>query len=174
MSIIKESMKKQKNNILSTDLKQELSLLPKIIKDKKIEKEILSKEILALKEKIKKTKKELEKISVNIMNFEKEYTSFILKKDKSKMDQKISLNLIYNEISSNSEYNDIILFQKNKKDEIKELFSIFFNFENDYNNQMDILYKNNIDITKLLIGAYIHIKTIKNDIPIKYKEIKKR
>jgi hypothetical protein len=128
MSIIKESMKKQKNNILSTDLKQELSLLPKIIKDKKIEKEILSKEILTLKEKIKKTKKELEKISVNIMNLEKEYTSFILKKDKSKMDQKISLNLIYNEISSNSEYNDIILFQKNKKDEIKELFSIFFNF----------------------------------------------
>ena len=174
MSIIKESMKKQKNNILSTDLKQELSLLPKIIKDKKIEKEILSKEILTLKEKIKKTKKELEKISVNIMNLEKEYTSFILKKDKSKMDQKISLNLIYNEISSNSEYNDIILFQKNKKDEFKELFSIFFNFENDYNNQMDILYKNNIDITKLLIGAYIHIKTIKNDIPIKYKEIKKR
>ena len=81
-------MKKQKNNILSTDLKQELSLLPKIIKDKKIEKEILSKEILTLKEKIKKTKKELEKISVNIMNLEKEYTSFILKKDKSKMDQK--------------------------------------------------------------------------------------
>ena len=169
MSIIKEPMKRQKN-ILTIEIRKELSLLPTIIKEKKLEKEALYKEILKIKEKINVIKRELNNVSVNVINFEKEYTSIIVKNDKIKKNQKIILNVINNEIINNN-----ILLQNNKKEEIKELFSVFFNFENEcWEELSNLLLNNNLEFTKLLIGAYAYLKMIHNDIPQRYNQIKNK
>ena len=169
MSIKKESMKKQKN-LLSIEMRKELNLLPNIIKEKKAEKEIIYKETLKAKEKINITKKELNKASVNILNLEKDYSSLMLKNDKIKTNQKILLNSINNEIIQNN-----ILIKNNIKDDVKELFYIFFNFENEFKEELsDFLFSDNIEITKLLIGAYAYLKMLQKDIPLKYKQIRNK
>ena len=169
MSIIKESMKRQKN-LLTIEIRKELSLLPTIIKEKKLEKEIIYREILKIKEKINVIKKELNNVSVNIINFEKEYTSIIVKSDKVKKNQKIILNVINNEIVNNN-----IPLQNKNKEEIKELFSVFFNFENEcWEELSNLLLNNNIEFTKLLIGAYAYLKMLHNDIPQRYFHLKNK
>ena len=173
MLIIKEPLKKPKN-ILSIEVRKELNLLPNIIKEKKLEKEVIYKDILKIKEKISVIKKELDKSSVNILNLEKDYTSLLLKTDKIKTNQKIILNLINNETGNNN-INIKTLLKDNKNEDIKELFYTFFNFENEYKEEIsDFFCDNNIDITKLLIGAYAYLKMIQSDIPLKYKQIKSK
>ena len=162
-------MKRQKN-LLTIEIRKELSLLPTIIKEKKLEKEIIYREILKIKEKINVIKKELNNVSVNIINFEKEYTSIIVKSDKVKKNQKIILNVINNEIVNNN-----IPLQNNNKEEIKELFSVFFNFENEcWEELSNLLLNNNIEFTKLLIGAYAYLKMLHNDIPQRYFHLKNK
>ena len=173
MLIIKEPIKKPKN-ILSIEVRKELNLLPNIIKEKKLEKEVIYKDILKIKEKISVIKKELDKSSVNILNLEKDYTSLLLKTDKIKTNQKIILNLINNETGNNN-INIKALLKDNKNEDIKGLFYTFFNFENEYKEEIsDFFCDNNIDITKLLIGAYAYLKMIQSDIPLKYKQIKSK
>ena len=163
MSTTKDSMKKQKN-IIPIEIRKELNLLPNVIKEKKLEKEIIYKDLLKLKEKINTIKKELDKATVNIFNMEKDYCALILKNDKIKTNQKILLNLINNEL---------LLIEDNKKEEIKIFLNNFFNFENEYKEEIpNFLNNSNIEITKLLIGAYAYLKMIQNDIPLKYKQIK--
>ena len=169
MSIIKESMKRQKN-ILTIEIRKELNLLPTIIKEKKLERETMHREILKIKEKINVIKKELNNVSVNIINFEKEYTSIIVKNDKVKKNQKIILNIINNEIVNNNN-----LLQNNNKEEIKELFSVFFNFENEcWEELSNLLLNNSIEFTKLLIGAYAYLKMLHNDIPQRYIQLQNK
>ena len=173
MLIIKEPIKNLKN-ILSIEIRKELNLLPNIIKEKKLEKEIIYKDILRIKEKISVIKKELDKSSVNILNLEKDYTSSLLKSDKIKTNQKIILNLINNEIGNNN-INIKILLKESKNEDIKELFFTIFNLENEYKKEIsDFICDNNIEITKLLIGAYAYLKMIQNDIPLKYKQSKNK
>ena len=170
MSNIKEPTKKPKNS-LPIELRKELNSLPILLKEKKLEKEIIYKDILKTKERINAIKKELNKITVNIISLEKEYTSLLQKTDKVKSNQRITLNLINNEILNNNN----IFFKPNQVDEINELFSVLFNFENDYKEEISILLlNNNIEFNKLLIGGYIYLKMLQNDIPHKYQEIKKR
>ena len=165
MSSTRESMKKQKN-IISLEVRKELYLLPNVIKEKKLEKELIYKELLKIKEKISTTKKELDKASVNIFNMEKDYCAFILKNDKVKANQKILLNIINNEL---------VLVEDEKKEEIKKFFHIFFNFENEYREEIaNFLNNSNIEITKLLIGAYAYLKMLQIDIPLKYKQMKEK
>ena len=165
MSNTRESMKKQRN-IISIELRKELNLLPNVIKEKKLEKDLIYKELLKIKEKISTMKKELDKASVNIFNMEKDYCALILKNDKIKANQKILLNIINNEL---------VLVEEEKKEEIKKFFNIFFNFENDYKEEIsNFLNNNNIEITKLLIGAYAYLKMLQIDIPLKYKQMKEK
>ena len=169
MSNIKESIKKQKN-ALTIEIRKELSLLPALLKEKKLEKEIIYKDISKTKERIIAIKKDLNKITVNILSLEKEYTSLLLKNDKTKANQRIILNLINNEILNNN-----LLLEKIQTDEIQELFSILFNFENEYKDEISIiLINNNIEFTKLLIGSYTYLKMLQNDIPQKYQNIKNK
>ena len=165
MSNARESLKKPKN-IISIELRKELNLLPNVIKEKKLEKDLIYKELLKIKEKINTMKKELDKASVNIFNMEKDYCALILKNDKIKANQKILLNIINNEL---------VLVEEEKKEEIKKFFNIFFNFENDYKEEIsNFLNNNNIEITKLLIGAYAYLKMLQIDIPLKYKQMKEK
>ena len=165
MSNTRESIKKQKN-IISIELRKELNLLPNVIKEKKLEKDLIYKELLKIKEKISTMKKELDKASVNIFNMEKDYCALILKNDKVKANQKILLNIINNEL---------VLVEEEKKEEIKKFFNIFFNFENDYKEEIsNFLNNSNIEITKLLIGAYAYLKMLQIDIPLKYKQMKEK
>ena len=165
MSNARESLKKPKN-IISIELRKELNLLPNVIKEKKLEKDLIYKELLKIKEKISTMKKELDKASVNIFNMEKDYCALILKNDKIKANQKILLNIINNEL---------VLVEEEKKEEIKKFFNIFFNFENDYKEEIsNFLNNNNIEITKLLIGAYAYLKMLQIDIPLKYKQMKEK
>ena len=65
--------------------------------------------------------------------------------------------------------------EKIQTDEIQELFSILFNFENEYKDEISIiLINNNIEFTKLLIGSYTYLKMLQNDIPQKYQNIKNK
>ena len=165
MSNTRESMKKQRN-IISIELRKELNLLPNVIKEKKLEKDLIYKELLKIKEKISTMKKELDKASVNIFNMEKDFCALILKNDKVKANQKILLNIINNEL---------VLVEEEKKEEIKKFFNIFFNFENDYKEEIaNFLNNSNIEITKLLIGAYAYLKMLQIDIPLKYKQMKEK
>ena len=165
MSNARESLKKSKN-IISIELRKELNLLPYVIKEKKLEKDLIYKELLKIKEKISTMKKELDKASVNIFNMEKDYCALILKNDKIKANQKILLNIINNEL---------VLVEEEKKEEIKKFFNIFFNFENDYKEEIaNFLNNSNIEITKLLIGAYAYLKMLQIDIPLKYKQMKEK
>ena len=165
MSNARESLKKSKN-IISIELRKELNLLPNVIKEKKLEKDLIYKELLKIKEKISTMKKELDKASVNIFNMEKDYCALILKNDKIKANQKILLNIINNEL---------VLVEEEKKEEIKKFFNIFFNFENDYKEEIaNFLNNSNIEITKLLIGAYAYLKMLQIDIPLKYKKMKEK
>ena len=165
MSNARESIKKPKN-IISIELRKELNLLPNVIKEKKLEKDLIYKELLKIKEKISTMKKELDKASVNIFNMEKDYCALILKNDKIKANQKILLNIINNEL---------VLVEEEKKEEIKKFFNIFFNFENDYKEEIaNFLNNSNIEITKLLIGAYAYLKMLQIDIPLKYKQMKEK
>ena len=164
MSIKKEPIKNKKN-ALSIEIRKELTLLPNIIKEKKLEKEIIYKDILLIKERVNTIKKELDKITVNILNYEKEYTSLMLKSDKVKMNQKIILNLINNE-----DINNITLLQNN---DLKELIILIYNSETEYKEEIsNFLSNNDLEITKLLIGAYTYLKMLQKDIPLKYKQMK--
>ena len=100
MSIINESTKPQ-DNILTNQIKKELNLLPKIIREKKIEMDIATREIVIYKEKISFLNKELEKINFNVMSLEKDYSILLMKTDSIKTHQKILLNSINNEIPFN-------------------------------------------------------------------------
>ena len=169
MSNIKDSIKKPKNS-LSIEIRKELTLLPVLLKEKKLEKEIIYKDISKTKERVNIIKKDLNKITVNILSLEKEYTSLLLKNDKEKANQRITLNLINNEILNNN-----ILLQTTQTEEIQELFSVLFNFENEYKEEISIiLINNNIEFTKLLIGSYTYLKMLQNDIPQKYQKIKNK
>ena len=164
MSTKKEPIKNKKN-ALSIEIRNELTLLPNIIKEKKLEKEIIYKDILLIKERVNTIKKELDKITVNILNYEKEYTSLMLKSDKVKMNQKIILNLINNE-----DINNITLLQNN---DLKELIILIYNSETEYKEEIsNFLSNNDLEITKLLIGAYTYLKMLQKDIPLKYKQMK--
>ena len=169
MSIINESTKLQVN-LLTNQIKKELNLLPKIIREKKIEIDVATREIVIFKEKISFLNKELEKIKFNIMSLEKDYSILLMKTDNIKTHQKILLNSINNEIPFN--LNNYI---KNNNNNIKELMLIFFNFENDFSEQLTMVFENNSnELASLLIGSYSYLKMLQNDFHQKYNEIKNK
>ena len=166
---IKESTNKKKENILTIDIKKELNLLPKKLREKKIDLGIISREILLLKEKSIFFHKELEKISNNITSLEKDFSSLLIKNDNIKTQQKIILNSINNDLINNFD-------TTNLKNDMKltELLSIFFNFENEFSQQLPKILENNSDLTSLLIGSYSYLKMLQNDINQKYQQIKNK
>ena len=165
MSIIEESIKKQ-DNILSNQIKKELNLLPKILRQKKIEINTASKEMVLLKEKSINLHKELEQLILNITSLEKELTSIIIKNDSIKSNQKIILNSINNEMPF-----DLNQYLKNNN-KLKELMLIFLHYENDYSKELSLILDNNNELTSLLIGSYSYLKILNSDFPEKYNQIK--
>lgn len=169
MSNAKESIKKKEKTLLSNEIKKELNLLPKILKEKKNEIELTKNTISSLKEKYNSFYKELEKISLNITSLEKDFTLLLIKNDNIKSHQKIILNSINNEMSFNFNNN---IFKNEKK--LREFLLTFLNFKNDFSNQFPLVFSGNIEITSLLIGAYSYLKLVQNDMPQIYKEIKNK
>ena len=169
MSINKESTNKKKENILTIDIKKELNLLPKKLREKKIDLGIISREILLLKEKSIFFHKELEKILNNITSLEKDFSSLLIKNDNIKTQQKIILNSINNDLINNFDTTNL----KNDM-KLRELLSIFFNFENEFSQQLPKILENNSDLTSLLIGSYSYLKMLQNDINQKYQQIKNK
>ena len=168
MSLNKESTKKKKENILTNDLKKELNILPKKLREKKNELSAISRDILLLKEKSIFFHKELEKTSNNIISLEKNFSLLIIKNDSIKSQQKIILNSINNDLVN---FDNIFLKDDAK---LKELLSIFFNFENGFSEQLPKLLENNSDLTSLLIGSYSYLKMLQNDVNQKYQQIKNK
>ena len=165
MSIIKESIK-NKENLLSNQIKKEINLLPKILREKKREVNTTSKEIILIKEKSIFLQKELEKLIFDISSSEKELTSLIIKNDNIKSNQKIILNSINNEM-----FFDFNQHLKNN-DKLNQLMLIFLNFENDYSKELSLILENNDELTSLLIGSYSYLKILNSDFPEKYNQIK--
>ena len=168
MSINKEPIKNQKN-ILTNELKKELNLLPKKLREKKNELGIISRENILLKEKSIFMNKELEKVSFNIMSLEKDLSLLLIKNDNIKSQQKILLNSINNEIVHNF-YNT---FLKNDK-KLRDLMLIFFNFEDGFGEQLTRILDNDNELTTLLIGSYSYLKMLQNDVNQKYQQIKNK
>ena len=103
------------------------------------------------------------------MSLEKDYSILLMKTDNIKTHQKILLNSINNEIPFN--LNNYI---KNNNNNIKELMVIFFNFENDFSEQLCMIFDNHInELASLLIGSYSYLKMLQNDFYQKYNEKKK-
>ena len=169
MSNVKESNKKKEKTLLSNQIKKELSLLPKIVREKKNEIEVTKNSISSLKEKYNSFYKEFEKISLNITSLEKEFTLLLIKNDNIKSHQKIILNSINNEMPFNFNNN---IFKHEKK--LREFLLTFLNFKNDFSNQFPLVLSDNIEITSLLIGAYSYLKLVQNDMPNIYQEIKNK
>ena len=165
MSIIKESIKKEEN-ILTNESKKEINLLPKLLREKKIEVDKISKEIIIIKEKYIFLNKEFEKNVFNIKSLEKELTMLIIKNDNIKSHQKIILNTINNEISF--DFNENL----NNNEKFKDLILTFLNFEKDYSKELFLIMDNNNELTSLLIGSYSYLKMLNNDFPQKYNQIK--
>ena len=164
---IKEASK-TKENLLSNQIKRELNLLPKIIREKKIEIDSSKREIVILKEKYSFFHKEFEKISFNIMSLEKDYSLLLIKNDSLKTQQKILLNSINNE----TPFDFKNFFKKNTG--LQEIFQIFLNFEKNYTVQLSLILENNNELTTLLIGSYSYLKMLQNDFVQKYKEFKNK
>ena len=169
MSNVKESIKKKEKTLLSSQIKKELNLLPKIVKEKKNEIEVTKNSISSLKEKYNSFYKELEKISLNITSLEKDFTLLLIKNDNIKSHQKIILNSINNEMPFNFNNN---IFKNEKK--LREFLLTFLNFKNDFSNQFPLVLSDNVEITSLLIGAYSYLKLVQNDMPKIYQEIKNK
>ena len=170
MSNIKE-LKKTKEKILSSQIKKELNLLPKILREKKYEICMEKKQILLLKEKSNSLSKELEEISLNIISLEKELTLLMIKNDNIKCHQKLILNSINNDFPSN--FNKNLILKKNQK--LMEIIIIILNFKSDFSNELSSVFEHDsYEITSLLIGSYSYLKMLQKDIPEKYKEIKKK
>ena len=165
-----KEVKKTKENILSNKIKKELNLLPKILKEKKFEIAMTKKQILSLKEKWNLLNKELEKISLNIISLEKDFSLLMIKNDNIKSNQKILLNSINNEFPSH--FNKKIFLKKFKK--LRDIIIIFLNFEKGFNNELPLILDNNNEITTLLIGSYSYLKMLQKDIPQKYEETKNK
>ena len=168
MSLNKESATKKKENLLTNELKKELNILPKKLREKKNELSAISRDILLLKEKSIFFNKELEKTSNNIISLEKDFSLLIIKNDNLKSQQKIILNSINNDLVNF----DNIFCKDDAK--LKELLSIFFNFENGFSEQLPKLLENNTELTSLLIGSYSYLKMLQNDINQKYQQIKNK
>ena len=168
MSNVKESNKNKEKTLLSNQIKKELSLLPKIVREKKNEIEVTKNSISSLKEKYNSFYKEFEKISLNITSLEKDFTLLLIKNDNIKSHQKIILNSINNEMPIN--FNSI--FKNEKK--LREFLLNFLNFKNDFSSQFPLILNDNIEITSLLIGAYSYLKLVQNDMPKIYQEIKNK
>ena len=169
MSNVKKSNKNKEKTLLSNQIKKELSLLPKIVREKKNEIEVTKNSISSLKEKYNSFYKELEKISLNITSLEKDFTLLLIKNDNIKSHQKIILNSINNEMPFNFNNN---IFKHEKK--LREFLLTFLNFKNDFSNQFPLVLSDNIEITSLLIGAYSYLKLVQNDMPKIYQEIKNK
>ena len=164
MSIIKESIKKQEN-ILSTQIKKELNLLPKILRQKKLEVDTISKEMVLINKKSIFLNKELDNLVFNIISLEKDLTSLIIKNDNIKSHQRVLINSINNEMPFDC--NQYL----NNNDKLKEVMLIFLNYENDYSKELSLILNNN-ELTSLLIGSYSYLKMLNNDFPQKYHQIK--
>ena len=157
-----------KKYVLANKIIKEIKLLPKTLRERKVQKESISRKLKLLNAKSNLLYKELDKISNNIMSLEKEFSLILINNDKIKSLQKLILNSINLDDSFN--YNDIL--QKDKK--LRETIFTFLNFDGQFINELSFIFTHNKDLNNLLIGAYSYFKAIQNDYPEKYFQIKNK
>ena len=155
-----------KKYVLANKIIKEIKLLPKTLRERKIEKESISRKLKLLKAKSNLLYKELDKITNNIMSIEKELSLDMINNDKIKSLQKLILNSI--NLGDSFNYHDFL--HKDKK--LRETIFSFLNFEGNFIDELSFIFKDNRDLTNLLIGAYSYLKVIQNDYPEKYVQIK--
>lgn len=157
-----------KKYVLANKIIKEIKLLPKTLRERKIEKESISRKLKLLKAKSNLLHKELDKISINIMSIEKEFSLNIINNDKIKSLQK----LILNSINLGDSFNFNCFLHKDKK--LRETIFTFLNFEDQFVDELSFILTDNKDLTNLLIGAYSYLKVIQHDYPEKYLIIKNK
>jgi hypothetical protein len=157
-----------KKYVLANKIIKEIKLLPKTLRERKVEKESISRKLKLLKAKSNLLYKELDKISNNIMSLEKEFSLILINTDKIKSLQKLILNSI--NLGDSFNYNDFL--HKDKK--LRETIFTFLNFDGQFINELSFIFTHNRDLTNLLIGAYSYLKVIQNDSPEKYFQIKNK
>ena len=157
-----------KKYVLANKIIKEIKLLPKTLRERKIEKESISRKLKLLKAKSNLLYKELDKISNNIMSIEKESSLNIINNDKIKSLQKLILNSI--NLGDSFNYNNFL--HKDKK--FRETIFTFLNFNGQFTDELSFIFTDNRDFTNLLIGAYSYFKVVQTDYPEKYFQIKNK
>ena len=157
-----------KKYVLANKIIKEIKLLPKTLRERKVQKESISRKLKLLNAKSNLLYKELDKISNNIMSLEKEFSLILINNDKIKSLQKLILNSI--NLGDSFNYNDFL--HKDKK--LRETIFTFLNFDGQFINELSFIFTHNRDLTNLLIGAYSYLKVIQNDSPEKYFQIKNK
>ena len=157
---------KNKDNLIINHILSEIKSLPKSLKEKKIEKEEMTKKLKLLKGKSKIFKKELEKISSKIIELEKEFSLCIIDIDKIKSTQKLILNSI--NLVNTFKFSNILNLDK----KIKEIILIFINYNNGFIEELSFILNSPKELTNLLIGSYSYLKLLQNEDSQKYNQIK--
>lgn len=157
-----------KKYVLANKIIKEIKLLPKTLRESKIEKESISRKLKLLKAKSNLLYKELDKISNNIMSLEKEISLNIINNDKIKSLQKLILNSI--NIGDSFNYHDFL----HKDKMLRETIFNFINFDGQFIDELSFIFTDNRDLTNLLICAYSYLKVIQNDFPEKYVQLKNK
>ena len=162
--------------LFGPEIQKEISKLPQELSKKKKEIENLKKEIFNIKEKLKIIDYQLKKINNELIKEEENLSILLLKKYSLKIKQKILLNsinketfifLLQNLIKKESNLNSDI-----KK--IKEIFLLFFNFKEEYKNELKFVVQNKITFIELMNNSYKNIKILYKENINQFNEIKKK
>jgi hypothetical protein len=165
-----EKNKQSFKSLLMKKTQKEIILLPQEIVKRKQEIDIINKEINNIKEKLNIVKKQLNKYSNEIIVEEKNITEILMKKNKIKLKQKMIITSINKE-------SIILLINSLARIEfknIKEIFLLFFNLENEFKDEIQIIIKNKESFIELMTNSYKNIKILAKEKINKFNELKQK
>ncbi len=152
------------------ETQKEINLLSQEISKRKKEIDIINKEINNIKDKSNIIQKKLNKYNNEIIVEEKNITELLTKKNKIKSKQKMIINSINKEIIIILINSLVNIEYKN----IKEIIVLFFNFKNEFKDELKIIIKNKESFVELMINSYKYIKFLAKEKTNQFNEMKQK
>ena len=165
-----EKNKQSYETLFRPETKKEINLLNKRINKKKKEIELIKKEINNIKEKINIININLKKYKNEIIEEEKKVLKLLLKKYSIKTKQKMIINSINKEKFIILINNLVNIEYKN----LKKIFLLFFNFKNEYKDELQFIIKNKESFIELMTNSYKTIKIFSKENINQFNEIKQK
>lgn len=165
-----EKNKQSYETLFRPETKKEINLLPQEINKKKKEIELIKKEINNIKEKLNIININLNKHNNEIIEEEKKVSKLLVKKYSIKTKQKMIINSINKEKFIILINNLVNIEYKN----LKEIFLLFFNFKNEYKDELQFIIKNKESFIELMTNSYKTIKIYSKENINQFNEIKQK